>query len=145
MTAMEAVPAEEIRDIYERSGLSVTQLARIFNLSRRSMATNIGGRGLLLRGWQLQQFRELRLAIGRAEYEATLKLGTVVASHSPKLPQEVAKILLNYVDGEGSPFGNLYRTALSNRVPRIQISDLELRKLAQKGYSELEGEESYGR
>lgn len=145
MTAMKAVSAEEIRDLYERSGLSILQLARIFNLSRRSMATNIGERGLLLRGWQLQQFRELKLSIGRAEYEATLKLGTVVASHSSKLPQEVRKVLLSHVDGRSGPFGELYRTALANGTPKIQISDLELLELSQKGYSEFEGEESYGR
>lgn len=108
------ISADELKDIFERSGLSVGQLGRIFGESERTVSAGLTRSGLQgeLKG---KQFELLAEAVAGFELQGVVELTPFVAFNSSKLPELVRAKLLSSKDGR-----SVLHSIMAN-LPRNQV------------------------
>jgi len=117
------VPAEELRELFDRTGLSFSQFARLFGGSERTLHLALGTSGL--QGPRsIPQYERVASLVTELEREAIGELTPLVAFNSRRLSESVLRKLLSSGSGT-SAFRRLASAWGSDQV--IQRSDLSVR------------------
>jgi len=117
------IEGDELRDLYERSGLSTLQFARLFGTYERPMVGALTGAGLQGE-WKVEQYERLSRLVAEIEFEGIRELTPLVAFNSPKLREFVRAALLRSSGGR-SPFHRLLAEVV--RPQQIQFQALSVR------------------
>jgi len=103
--ATKHIEGDALRDLYERSGLSPSQFARLFGTHERAMVGALTGAGLQGE-WKVEQYGRINQLIAEIESEGIRELTPLVAFNSPKLQELVRTRILSSSEGR-SPFQRL--------------------------------------
>lgn len=118
------IDGDELRDLYERSGLSVSQFARLYGTHERPMIAAFRGAGVQGEA-KVEQHGRISKVIAEIEAEGIRELTPLVAFNSPKLPEFVRAALLRS-SGDRSPFHRLLSEVV--RPQQIQFQALTARE-----------------
>jgi hypothetical protein len=117
------ISAEDLRELFERTGLSFSQFARLFGGSERSLHLALGTAGIQSpRG--IAQYERVSELVAELELRAIGELTPLVAFNSHRLPEAVLRSLLSSSSGP-SAFSRLLSAWGSDQV--LQSSDLSVR------------------
>ena len=117
------ITADSLRELFERTGLSFSQFARLFGGSERTLHFALGSSGL--QGPRhIAQYERVASLVAELELEAVGELTPLVAFNSRRLPESVLRKLLSSSSGP-SAFQRLLSAWGSDQV--IQHSDLSVR------------------
>lgn len=109
------IDGDELRDLYERSGLTISQFARLYGTHERAMYSSLTGAGIQGEAAVEQHGRVSRL-VAEIESEGIRSLTPLVAFNSPKLPEFVRIQLLRTSEGPSH-----FRQLISHVVQPQQI------------------------
>lgn len=102
MTTAAHVSAKELRDLYERTGLSVAQFSRLLGASERTTHSAMAGSGLQGDRYA-KQYDLIQKTTAELELEAVRELTPAVAFNSPRLKELMLRKFLKSNEGP-SPF-----------------------------------------
>lgn len=121
------IPGDQLRELYERTGLSIPQFARLFDLATRTMHSALNGMGIQTPK-RVEQYERLREATAELELEAISELTPAVAFNSPKLRELMLQKFLKSSSGR-----SVYHSILSEipRAQKIQLTSFDLWKMSQ--------------
>lgn len=122
-TVAKHISADSLRELFERTGLSFSQFARIFGGSERTLHLALASSGLQ-GARNIAQYELVASLVAELELESIGELTPLVAFNSSRLPETVFRKLLSSSSGP-SVFHRLVSAWGSDRV--IQHSDLSVR------------------
>lgn len=96
------IAAEPLRELYERTGLSVAQFARLIGASERTIHNGMAGSGLQGERY-VKQYELIAETTAELELEAVKELTPAVAFNSPRLRELMLQKFLKSNEG-ASPF-----------------------------------------
>lgn len=117
------IEGDALRDLFERSGLSVSQFARLYGTHERSMITALRGAGVQGEA-KVEQHGRISKIVAEIEAEGIRELTPLVAFNSPKLRELVRARLLKSSEGL-SHFHQLLSHVV--RSQQIQFQPLSVR------------------
>jgi len=117
------IDGDVLRDLYERSGLSISQFARLYGTHKRSMVVALTGTGVQGE-WKVEQHERISKVIAEIEFDGIKELTPLVAFNSPKLREFVRAALLRSSEGR-SPFHRLLSEVIQPQ--QIQFQALSVR------------------
>jgi len=119
------IEGDELRDLYERSGLTVNQFARLYGTHERAMIGALTGAGVQGEA-KVEQHGRISKLIAEIEAEGIQELTPLVAFNSPKLRELVRAKLLKSSEGP-SYFHQLLTQVM--KPQQIQFQPLVVRDL----------------
>ena len=96
------IAADRLRELYERTGLSVAQFARLLGASERTAHNAMAGSGLQGDRY-FRQYELIQQTTAELELEAVKELTPAVAFNSPRLRELMLRKFLKS-NGGASPF-----------------------------------------
>ena len=120
------IDAEKLRSLYERTGLTVKQFGRFFDIMERAMYFALGGSGLQSEK-RVAQYEAVSRVTAELEREAIEELTPLVAFNSPRLKELVGRKFLSSEKG-ASPFRKLATAAAGPRAQKIQFNSYDIFK-----------------
>jgi len=117
------IDGDVLHDLYERSGLTISQFARLYGTHERSMVGALTGAGIHGE-WKIEQHGRISQLIAEIESEGIRELTPLVAFNSPKLRELVRARLLKSSEGR-SHFHRLLSRVVQPQ--QIQFQALSVR------------------
>lgn len=118
------IAAEKLRELYERTGLSVAQFARLLGASERTAHNAMAGSGLQGDRYA-RQYELIQKTTAELELEAVQELTPTVAFNSPRLRELMLRKFLKS-NGGASPFHQIRNQVVEDqqiRWPAFRPSD----------------------
>lgn len=124
MTTAAHVSAQDLRDLYERTGLSVAQFSRLLGASERTTHSAMAGSGLQGDRY-FKQYELIQQTTAELELEAVQELTPAVAFNSPRLKELMLRKFLKSDEGP-SPFRQIQKQVIQPQQlhwPAFRVSD----------------------